>query len=222
MRKSPPSRRTETSRPRQASAIVGAPGPAKTADRRRLRETPAPSTTRTGPPNPRGGRRERRARRLRRGAAGRRAGRARRVPCRGRRRARAPAGHEPRRGRGEHDAKRLTSRPGREVVAHGERGIIDRTVPAPTSTASLSARRRWTSRRASAPVIHRLEPSGAAVLPSSVAASLSTTKGRPVDRCTRYGRSWSLTAPASTPPETVTPAASSARNPAPATLRPGR
>ena len=47
-----------------------------------------------------------------------------------------------------------------------------RTVPAPTRTASLSARRRWASARASSPVIHRLVPSAAAIRPSSVAASL--------------------------------------------------
>ena len=35
------------------------------------------------------------------------------------------------------------------------------------------------------PVIHWLEPSGAAVRPSSVAASFSTTHGRPVRRCFR-------------------------------------
>ena len=36
-----------------------------------------------------------------------------------------------------------------------------------------------------APVIHRLVPSGAAVRPSRVAASLSTTSGRPVVRWSR-------------------------------------
>ena len=36
-------------------------------------------------------------------------------------------------------------------------------------------------------MIHRLVPSGAAVRPSSEAASLSTTHGRPVRRCLRYG-----------------------------------
>ena len=63
------------------------------------------------------------------------------------------------------------------------------TVPAPTRTASLSARRRWASARAASPVIHWLVPSGAAVRPSSVAASLSTTQGRPVVRCLMYGAS---------------------------------
>ena len=54
-------------------------------------------------------------------------------------------------------------------------GSSARTVPAPTSTASLSARRRWASARASGPVIHRLLPSAAAVRPSRVAANLRTT-----------------------------------------------
>ena len=60
-------------------------------------------------------------------------------------------------------------------------------------TASLSARSRWASRRAGSPVIHWLVPSGAAVRPSSVPASLSTTYGRPVRRCLRYGASWART-----------------------------
>ncbi len=59
-------------------------------------------------------------------------------------------------------------------------GSSARTVPAPTRMASLSARSRWASSRAASPVIHWLVPSGAAVRPSRVAASLSTTKGRPV------------------------------------------
>ena len=68
-------------------------------------------------------------------------------------------------------------------------GSSARTVPAPTMMASLSARRRWASARASGPVIHWLEPSGAAVRPSSEAASFSTTNGRPVRRWLRYGAS---------------------------------
>ena len=54
-------------------------------------------------------------------------------------------------------------------------GSSARTVPAPTRIAWLSARRRWASARASGPVIHWLVPSGAAMRPSTVAASLSTT-----------------------------------------------
>ena len=71
-------------------------------------------------------------------------------------------------------------------VADGEGGVVSaRTVPAPTMTASLSARSRWASALASSPVIHWLLPSAAAVRPSRVAASLSTTHGRPVARCFR-------------------------------------
>ena len=54
-------------------------------------------------------------------------------------------------------------------------GSSARTVPAPTNTASLSARSRWASARAASPVIQRLVPSVAAVRPSRLAASLSTT-----------------------------------------------
>ena len=71
---------------------------------------------------------------------------------------------------------------GRRTVSDGSSA---RTVPAPTSTASLSARRRCASALASGPVIQRLVPSGAAIRPSRVAASLSTTYGRPVRRWVR-------------------------------------
>ena len=56
----------------------------------------------------------------------------------------------------EHDAQRIAS----GDMADRERGSSARTVPAPTSTASLSARSRWTSALASSPVIHWLVPSG--------------------------------------------------------------
>ena len=52
-------------------------------------------------------------------------------------------------------------------------------VPAPTTIASAQARRRCASARASSPVIHRDEPSRAAVLPSSDAATFSVTNGQP-------------------------------------------
>ena len=67
-------------------------------------------------------------------------------------------------------------------------GSSARTVPAPTSTASDTARSRWASARAASPVIQRLVPSGAAMRPSRVAASLSTTHGRPVRRCLQVRR----------------------------------
>ena len=74
--------------------------------------------------------------------------------------------------RAEDDAERVAARRRARTVSSGSSA---RTVPAPTRTASLSARRRWASARAASPVIHWLVPSGAAVRPSRVAASLSTT-----------------------------------------------
>ncbi len=70
-------------------------------------------------------------------------------------------------------------------------------------------------------MIHWLEPSGAAVRPSSVMASLSTTHGRPVRRCLRYGASCSVTASAQTPVVTAIPAASQRGDPLPAHVRVG-
>ena len=57
--------------------------------------------------------------------------------------------------------------------------------------------------------------------PSSVAASFSTTHGRPAWRWCRYGRSESSTASAATPTSTSMPAARSASMPLPATLGSG-
>ena len=74
--------------------------------------------------------------------------------------------------------------------------------PAPRRSA---ARRRWASRRAASPVIQRLVPSGAAVRPSRLAASLRTTQGCPVVRCLRYGASCSATSSAATPDRDVDP-----------------
>jgi hypothetical protein len=64
-------------------------------------------------------------------------------------------------------------------------GSSARTVPAPTSTASDWALRRWASRRAAVPVIHRLVRPGRRCRRPVDAASLSTTHGRPVRRCLR-------------------------------------
>ena len=109
------------------------------------------------------------------------------------------------RGRAEHDAKRLARSGRRSVVADRERGVVaSNRAGADEDGIALGAKAVRRRARASGPVIQRLEPSGAAVLPSSVIASLRTTKGRPVARWTRYGRSWSLTSPASTPSGTST------------------
>jgi integrase len=51
-------------------------------------------------------------------------------------------------------------------------------VPASTITAPHSARSRWPSARASAEVIHLLEPSAAAIRPSSDAAHFQRMNGR--------------------------------------------
>ena len=74
-------------------------------------------------------------------------------------------------------------------------GLSVRTVPAPTRIASLSARSWCTSARASGLVIHFDVPSAAAVFPSSVAAILTITQGRPVRLWCRYGSSCAVAAP---------------------------
>ena len=58
-------------------------------------------------------------------------------------------------------------------------------VPAPIATASADARHPCTRRRLSGDEIQRLSPLAVAVRPSSEAASLSRTNGRPVTECTR-------------------------------------
>ena len=58
-------------------------------------------------------------------------------------------------------------------------------VPLPTATASNSARQSCTSARLSGEEIQRLSPVLVAMRPSSVAASLSSTNGRPRTTCVR-------------------------------------
>ena len=84
----------------------------------------------------------------------------------------------------EHDRHRLVvvercRRAARAVSA----GSSASTVPVPTTIASACARRRWTSARASGPVIHWLVPSAAAARPSRLWAHFTVTCGRP-SRCT--------------------------------------
>ncbi|PQM44286.1 hypothetical protein C1Y40_05554 [Mycobacterium talmoniae] len=57
------------------------------------------------------------------------------------------------------------------------------TVPVPTTIASAAARRRCTSARAASLVIHWLEPSAAALRPSTLAAYFQVTCGSPVRCC---------------------------------------
>ena len=70
-------------------------------------------------------------------------------------------------------------------VAHRQRWIIGAHGACTDDYGVALGASRCESVRASGPVIHRLVPSGAAIRPSSVAASLRTTKGRPVVRCVR-------------------------------------
>ena len=56
-------------------------------------------------------------------------------------------------------------------------GSSARTVPAPTSTASISLRQRCTRARDRSLLIQRASPLALAILPSSVAANLSVTNG---------------------------------------------
>ena len=56
-------------------------------------------------------------------------------------------------------------------------GLSAMTVPAPTAIAGKSRRHRWTSARATSPVIHLDSPPRVAILPSSVAASLPASRG---------------------------------------------
>ncbi len=106
-------------------------------------------------------------------------------------------------------------------VAHGEAGRSASAVPAPTTIACDSARRRWASARDAAPVIHCDEPSAAAMRPSRLMAVLTTVKARPRRRCTRYGASDRDAASAPVPTSTVTPRSRSWATPRPATCGSG-
>lgn len=75
---------------------------------------------------------------------------------------------------GQHRRVVVADRERRIILAHGPLAFDDR-VGLGTGTMARQ--------RAGAPVIHWLEPSGAAVAPSMEAASFSTTQGRPVVRC---------------------------------------
>ena len=177
--------------PPQAASMVAAPGPANSgrASSPRTGREPGRGHTRSTSPAAVEGVGHRRAP-LHQDLQDPPVARARRAPPRGRPptsragRTAAPSGARP-----EHHPDRLLVGAAEARIPGGSRtvsaGSSARTVPAPTSTASDRARSRWASRRAAGPVIHRLVPSGAAVRPSSVAASLRTTQGRPVRRCFR-------------------------------------
>ena len=147
--------------------------------RRHHRKRPARGTARSGRPGRRRGNHGPPGHPPRPTTAAPRGGLARPTPGRARPRARGPGGPGLPREHGPappSTAGQVYSTPSPETRTVSS-GSSARTVPAPTSTASDSARRRWTSRRASSPVIQRLVPSGAAVRASRLAAILSTTQG---------------------------------------------
>ncbi|EKA62560.1 phosphoenolpyruvate synthase/pyruvate phosphate dikinase [Janibacter hoylei PVAS-1] len=95
-------------------------------------------------------------------------------------------------------------------------GSSARRVPAPTRTASRSARSRCTASRAVGPVIQRLVPSAAAVRPSRVLASFHVTYGRPVlTACSQARLTW-VAASRPTPSTTSIPWSRSTSAPPPA------
>ncbi len=191
--------------------------PRKAGGRRHRRKARARGRSRTDRP---GLQRESRGPRwhpLRPGAAARRGDPARPARRSGHPRARGPGAPSPPRAPCPARRGAVGRRRGTSTSRTVSSGSSARTVPAPTSTASEWARRRWTSRRAASPVIQRLVPSGAAVRPSRLAAIFSTTQGWPVLRCLTYGASCSATSSAATPSVTSMPAARRAATPRPAT-----
>ena len=58
-------------------------------------------------------------------------------------------------------------------------GLSVATVPAPTAMAGKRRRQRWTSARASSPVIHLESAIRVAIFPSRVVATFAASKGVP-------------------------------------------
>ena len=85
----------------------------------------------------------------------------------------------------------------------------------PTATASASARQRWARARLASFEIHFESPLPVATLPSSVAAALKTTSGRPVSACLRKGWLSSRARSPMSPFTTTTSTPSSRRIPSP-------
>ncbi len=75
-----------------------------------------------------------------------------------------------------------------DVAAPCSSGSSASAVPLPTATASIHARHSCTSARLSGEEIQRLSPAAVAVRPSSDAASLSSTNGRPCTTCDAEAR----------------------------------
>jgi hypothetical protein len=84
----------------------------------------------------------------------------------------------------DHDPQRLAGHLG---VAHRQLAVVGLRVPEPTVTAPHPARSRCPSARASAEVIHLLDPSAAAIRPASEAAHLRTGVRWPRRRRLRLG-----------------------------------
>ena len=168
-----PARETEVNRPRRSTSIVGAPGPANSADgvvaaEHRRGEVHDVAVDEPGVVEGVGDGRPALDQQLQDAAA------AELVEHRAEVAASARGTGGPWRPRAPGRARRAAGRARRR----GGRSATDRR-PARCrrrrGRAWLSARSRWASARASGPVIHWLVPSGAAVRPSTVAASLSTT-----------------------------------------------
>ena len=96
-------------------------------------------------------------------------------------------------------------------------GSSSRTVPIPVRIAQARARQACPSARAAALVIHWLRPSGKAVRPSRLAATLSRTQGKPRIMRDTNPRFNSRASSASRPHRTSMPASRKRSNPRPAT-----
>ena len=97
------------------------------------------------------------------------------------------------------------------------RGSSACAVPRPTSTASTWSRSRWTQARAAGPLTHRESPPAVAMRPSSVAATLRVTKGRPLAMKRNQGALSASHSARSGPATTSTPARRSREVPFPFT-----
>ena len=105
----------------------------------------------------------------------------------------------------DHDAQRRTRRRRSAHHAPSARGRRRSPSPRPRRSASAQARSRCTSARDASPVIHREEPSVAAVLPSRLDAIFSVTNGRPLVTWRSNARLRRRDSAASTPCSTSMP-----------------
>ncbi len=112
------------------------------------------------------------------------------------------------------------ARPATSTSRASRDGSSASAVPLPTATASIDARHSWTSRRLSSEEIQRLSPDAVAVRPSSDAASLSSTNGRPSTAWMRNAAFCRLARRSSSPvaSSTSTPASRRRAKPLPPTF----